>query len=343
MAGFFGSIEMRGEGSMGTQNSRVDSHPTRRDFLKYSLSAGVVVWAGTALPDGLGITEAEAQELFRARRVDPDRFPQSVASGDPRPNGIVLWTRLGLNPHGRLRAAYEVARAKDTGFSDPVLRGMAETSAERDYTVKVQLERSELEPFREYRYRFIFRGVSSRSGRFKTLPAPEADVSRLRFGYISCQDCTNGYYNALGFLAEEDIDYVVHLGDYIYETVPGEDGNSFQGGGPEERQFKFPEDTQGDEGLVATTLRDYRFAYKKYRSDENLQRVHENFAMISTWDDHEFTNDGWGTHPSDQANPPAQPQRRSDANQACGVTSGVVTTQGRDSTRTPAEALATAG
>lgn len=288
---------------------------SRRDFLRYSLSAGAVVWAGSALPGGIG--EAEARELFRARRVDPARFPQSVASGDPRPNGIVLWTRLAPGSKGKQKVAYEVARAADEGFRQPVLRGVAETGADRDYTVKVQLEREELRPFEEYRYRFIFRGAASRTGRFKTLPAPGDSVPEVRFGYISCQDYTNGYYNALGYLAEEDVDYVVHLGDYIYETVPPEGGsNAFQGGGPPERYFQFPKDTPGDDGLEATTLRDYRFAYKKYRSDRDLQRLHESFAMISIWDDHEFANDGWGVHPSDQADPPAQPERRSDANQA---------------------------
>ena len=296
-------------------NGGRSSGMSRRDFLRYSLSAGVVVWAGSVLPGG--IDEAQARELFRVRRIDPETFPQSVASGDPRPNGIVLWTRLAPTDRGKVKVAYEVARVSDEDFKEPVLRGMAETGPERDHTVKVQLEREELQPFEEYRYRFIFRGASSRTGRFKTLPAPDASVPEVRFGYVSCQDYTNGYYNALGYLAGEDVDYVVHLGDYIYETVPPEGGsNAFQGGGPPERYFQFPKDTPGDDGLEATTLRDYRFAYKKYRSDRDLQRLHESFAMISVWDDHEFANDGWGVHPSDQENPPAQPERRSDANQA---------------------------
>ena len=293
------------------------SNLSRKDFLKYSLSTGVIVWAGTQIPVGFGLGEAEAAEMFRARGVNPRRYPQSVASGDPQPDGIVLWTRLDAQRRGRVRVAYEVALEEDLTFRRPVLRGVAETSPERDYTVKVQLKRQELKPFRKYRYRFIYKKEASRTGHFKTLPEPDAGISRIRFGYISCQDYTNGYYNALGYLAQEDLDYVVHLGDYIYETVPPPDGsNSFQGGGPPERYFQFPKDTAGDDGLEATTLRDYRFAYKKYRSDRELQRAHENFAFIQIWDDHEFANDCYGTHPSDQANPPAQPGRRSAANQA---------------------------
>ncbi|CAA9381665.1 MAG: Phosphodiesterase/alkaline phosphatase D [uncultured Nocardioidaceae bacterium] len=302
---------------MGDQFATSSVNVSRRDVLRYSLSAGAVVWAGSLAPGGLGMSAAEAQELFRADRVVPERFPQSVASGDPRPHGIVLWTRVDPLQDGPVKVAYEVARASDTRFRDPVLRGVAQTSAKRDYTLKVQLDRQELQPFQQYRYRFIINGAYSRPGKFKTLPAPHADISSVRFGYISCQDYTNGYYNALGYLAEEDIDYVVHLGDYIYETVPPKEGsNSFQGGGPPERYFQFPKDRSGDDGLEATTLRDYRFAYKKYRSDRKLQRMHESFAVISIWDDHEFVNDCYRTHPSDQASPPAQPRRRAQANQA---------------------------
>lgn len=297
-----------------TQKSQDGLDWSRRDFLKYSLSASVAVWAGMQFPSGMDT--AEAQAAFEVNKVNPRRYPQSVASGDPESNGIVLWTRVFTRQSGTARVAYEVALEEDENFQNPVLRGVADTDRRRDHTVKVQLKRRELRPFKKYRYRFIYRGDASRTGHFKTLPDDSQDISRIRLGYISCQDYTNGFYTALGFLAQEDVDYVVHLGDYIYETVPGEDGNNFQGGGPEERQFKFPENSERDDGLEAATLGDYRFAYKKYRSDRNLQRVHENFAMITTWDDHEFTNDSYGTHRSDIANPPAQPRRRANANQA---------------------------
>ncbi len=289
-------------------------HLSRKDFIRYSLSTGVVMWAGAQIPGGIGVEEAEAQSLFKAgsKRPASKVFPQSVASGDPRPNGIVLWTRLapGAVPGGRRRAkvAYEISR--DENFSRPVLRGLAETGAGRDYTLKVQVERDELEPFQTYYYRFVFRGTRSRTGRFKTLPAPEASPEKLRFGYTSCQDYTNGYYNALEYLAREDLDYVVHLGDYIYETTSAD---SFQGGGPPERQFALPSGRQR-----AETLEDYRFLYKKYKSDPDLQRLHERYAMINIWDDHEFANDCYGVYDSDTENESQNrdPQRRQDANRA---------------------------
>ncbi len=102
---------------------------------------------------------------------------------------------------------------------------------------------------------------------------------------VSCQDYTNGYYNALYHLEKEDVDYIVHLGDYTYETVGSE---SFQGNGPAERQFMFP-----DGGEEQLTLKDYRFGYKKYKTDPNLQRLHEKCAFIMIWDDHEFANDAY--------------------------------------------------
>lgn len=288
---------------------------TRRDFLRYSVAGTVAVWAVGTLPGG--ISSAEAQSIFTVRRTNPGLYPQSVASGDPQPNGIVLWTRLASNATGTQRVGYEIST--DARFRSVVLRGVAETSRQRDYTVKVQLRRSELKPFTTYYYRFITNGNASRTGRFKTLPASNASVDRLRFGYISCQDYTNGYYNALAYLAEEEMDFVVHLGDYIYETTAAAE---FQGGGPPERAI--PNLPSGSP--QAETLADYRFLYKKYKTDENLQRVHERFAFITIWDDHEFANDChqvWDT--DDEATKEEQtrsgtpnyaPTRRESANRA---------------------------
>ncbi len=247
---------------MDEQNGLRDFYVSRLDFLKYSLATGVAAWAGARVPGGLGIDEAEAQELFAATAVDDERrvFRQSVASGDPKPNGIVLWTRIASSSGETQRVGYRIAlddgRSDAEAFADPVVSGVAETSRERDYTVKVQLQNAALRSFRKYRYRFYYEGTASRTGRFKTLPAPGkvfGGDEALRFGYISCQDYTNGYYNALGALAKEDIDFVVHLGDYIYETVEEESFQSSQ-----VSQITLPNSgTPGE----ADTLKDYRFLY----------------------------------------------------------------------------------
>ena len=135
-------------------------------------------------------------------------------------------------------------------------------------------------------------------------------LRRFASAILPARTTQNGYYNALKYLAEEDVDYVVHLGDYIYETTGAE---SFQGGGPPERQFVLPSGRQR-----AETLADYRFLYKKYKTDPDLQRLHERYATINIWDDHEFANDCYRVYDSDTENESQNrdPQRRQDANRA---------------------------
>jgi alkaline phosphatase D len=291
------------------KNVLEDFHLTRLDFLRYSLATSVAVWAGSVVPGGLGIGRAEARALFDVRRFNPRRFPQSVASGDPRQRGIVLWTRVARRDGGVARVAYEISRENDARFERPVVRGVAETGPARDNTVKVQIQRPELRPSTEYRYRFIYNGERSRAGHFKTLPEAGADVSSLRFGYISCQDYTNGHYNALYHLAREgELDFVAHLGDYMYETVASE---SFQGGGPPERGFTFP-----DGGEECLTYQDYRFAYKKYKTDRNLQALHEKCAFIMIWDDHEFANDAYQVFAPDEGGTQPEPNKNAARRQA---------------------------
>src|SRR5918998_1049268 len=280
------------------------------------------MWAGSQAPQGL---IGAAEELFGAADFDPPNlkfFPQSVASGDPAPEGVVLWTRALPAPKdrgGSVRVGYRIAlddeRSDTDAFLSPVLSGVAQTGRGRDFTVKVQVQDAKLRPGTKYRYRFYVDGKRSRSGRFKTLPEPGADVAGARFGYISCQDYTNGYYTALYHLErEEDLDFIVHLGDYIYETV-AED--NFQGGGPEERQID-PASLGSATNGEGDTLADYRFLYKKYKTDPNLQALHEKYAFITIWDDHEFANDAYRSFAPDSADSPreADTARRSAANRA---------------------------
>ncbi len=261
----------------------------RRTFLKYSLATGVVIWAGNEIPSLLG-SESDVSKLFA---IDPasaasDYFPQSVASGDPRPHGITLWTRITPPQSNTAQVAFEVS--EDEGFSAiATLRGTAKTNQSKDYTLKIQLNSKELKPATTYYYRFIYAGTTSRTGRFKTLPTPNAAVDRVRFAYINCQDYTNGYYNAYRFLASEDIDFIVFLGDYIYETVGD---TSFQRG---IRPLRLPSGQP-----TASTLADYRFLYQTYNSDPDLQSIREKFAFITIWDDHEFANDCFQVNAPDQ-------------------------------------------
>jgi alkaline phosphatase D len=275
---------------------------TRRDFLKYSLATSVTLWVGHELSQLLNSKHQRLFEIEAANAAVP-LFPQSVASGDPQPSGIVLWTRVA-GQSGPIQVAFQVA--SDSTFDTVVLSGVADTDDSRDYTVKVQLSTPVLTPYTTYYYRFIFNNTSSPVGRFKTLPRPDATLDKIRFGYITCQDYTNGYYNALRYLADEDIDFVVHLGDYIYETSADP---SFQTG--QVRNLILPSGAP-----AAKDLQDYRFLYQTYNSDPDLQKLRENFAFITIWDDHEFANDCYQLNTPDQNPPLSQPTLRQQANQA---------------------------
>ena len=280
----------------------------RRSFLKYALASTVVVWLGDEIPKHLGLEQTDIKGLFSIEPANASAsvFPQSVASGDPQPNGITLWTRIACTATSA-RVAIEIS--SDRSFSGQTLRGVTvDTNAQRDYTVKAKITSPELKPFQTYYYRFIYNGTASPTGRFKTLPAPNANVDRVRFAYVSCSDYTNGYFNAYAYLAQEDVDFVVHLGDYIYETV---NDPSFQNA--QVRRIQLPSGNS-----QAETLEDYRFLYKTYKSDPNLQRVHESFAFINIWDDHEFANDCYQIYDTDSVNEPQNraPNRRQAASQA---------------------------
>ncbi|WP_157066935.1 alkaline phosphatase D family protein [Alicyclobacillus shizuokensis] len=256
---------------------------------------------------------------FLPRLSPGEGFPQSVAAGDPTPTGAVLWTRVhpsvsrGLRaaslPPGHVQWLEEVGRpssrrawrhmlaqairsgrfvlfevARDPQFQQPALKGFAPICGDFDNVVKVDLD-GRLHPKTTYYYRFVTKdGHVSRPGRFKTLPPQGDPLSSLRLGYVTCADYTNGYYHAYRFLAEEDVDLVIHLGDYIYESVADA---KFQAPLPD-RALRLPGGR-----LKATTLADYRSLYQTYRADADLQALHERHAMVAVWDDHEFANDGY--------------------------------------------------
>ncbi len=241
--------------------------------------------------------------------IDPAAvFAWGVASGDPAPDGVVLWTRVPASPGTPVGVRWQVAA--DAAMRDVVAAGCATATAATDWTVKVRVRDPALEPFTAYWYRFGALGATSPAGRFKTLPDPASTLGRLRLGYVSCQDYTSGRFNALAELADADVDYVLHLGDYIYETVSDP---RFQRIGPAGRRLRLPGGR-----TRAETLDDYRWLYRTYRRDPDLQRLHARYAMIPIWDDHEFANDGYGVHdtdtPDEAAN--ADPLRRGAASQA---------------------------
>jgi alkaline phosphatase D len=159
-----------------------------------------------------------------------------------------------------------------------------------DHTLRHRI--SGLQPATVYYYQFTAGDGRSRVGRFKTAPAAEADNSALNFAFVSCQDWSVNHWAGMDALAQEDIDFIVHLGDYIYEAV----GADYQAGGVESAHaaLSLPNGTTlPTGGRYATTLADYRYLYKRYRTDRRLQNLHERFAFVAVWDDHEFSDDCW--------------------------------------------------
>jgi alkaline phosphatase D len=226
-----------------------------------------------------------------------DYFPQSVASGDPRPDSVVLWTRVD-SPTDEEPKALLLEVATDVTFTNVVATRELSAWADDDYCVKAKVDG--LQPYQNYYYRFTYGGTEiSPVGRTRTAPTPDMDVE-VRFAVVYCQDYVGRYYNAyLKMLLDhdEDLDFIVHLGDYIYETTGDP---QFQDPGSE-RKIEF-EDVAGaiplgsgeDTYYAAASLSNYRDIYRTYRSDEVLQQVHERWPMVVIWDDHEYSDDAWG-------------------------------------------------
>lgn len=213
-----------------------------------------------------------------------DPFSLGIASGDPLPHGIVLWTRLApkpLEPDGGMgRDPVEVSWqiAADDSMRRVVQRGTAIARPEWAHSVHVDV--AGLEPDRWYWYQFKAGSAVSPIGRTRTTPAADTRPPQLRFAFVSCQRYEDGYFTAFEHLAREDNDLVVHLGDYIYE------GSSRAKDVPARR---FP-------AHDCATLEDYRLRYAIYKSDPALQAAHAVAPWIVTWDDHEVSNDYAGDH-----------------------------------------------
>ena len=212
-------------------------------------------------------------------------FLHGVASGDPDQHSAVFWTRVTpADPSvGEIAVVLEVAR--DADFTDMVRRFTDLTArAERDFTVKHDLNGRGLEPGREYFYRFIANGVTSPAGRVRTLP--QGATPQVNLAVVSCQLYPGGLFNAYEAISQLDrLDAVVHLGDYIYEygAAPGDYGMAT--GAPLNRAPLPPHEI--------ISLADYRTRHAQYKTDPDLQAAHARAAFICVWDDHEVANDVW--------------------------------------------------
>ncbi|KQB86089.1 alkaline phosphatase D family protein [Corynebacterium lowii] len=261
----------------------MNSPIARRNFLKSASLLGVATLGASTI----------GRNFPRARAEGPGApFQHSVASGDPLATGVIIWTRVTPIPEAvpgsglgePTTVAWEVAT--DAEFAGVVQRGEYRTSADSDHTVKIDVQG--LQPATAYFYRFRIidgpaTGAVSRTGRTRTTPAESAAAAHARFGVASCSNFESGYFRGYREMAErEDIEFVLHLGDYTYEYETGGYNGLY--------------DTQVRTVQPANrtrTLTDYRIRQGMYHLDPDLADLHAAKPMIAIWDDHEFGDNAW--------------------------------------------------
>ena len=249
---------------------------SRRALLRAGFAASAVLAVPGTIVGAAGAASAAPAPL----RGNP--FTLGVASGEPAPDGVVLWTRLatdplaedGLGGLGQRQTDVEWEIATDEQFRDVARRGTERTGPELGHSVQVEL--AGLKPGREYFYRFRASGEISPTGRTRTAPAGSA-MTPLTMCFVSCAQYEHGWFTAYARLAEDEPDVVLHLGDYLYEytahdyVAPG--GNVRDHAGPE-----------------TETLANYRQRHAQYKADPDLQRARAVAPWLVVWDDHELDN-----------------------------------------------------
>ncbi len=306
----------------------------RRDFLRaagcFVASAGVGACGDDGgsdnpmpmMPDAGGQPQPQ----------DEYSFPQGVASGDPRPSSVMLWTRVELPDEAEdtVMLTAEVATTND--FAAPVVMATVPVTSASDHTLRLLVE--DLTPNTVYYYRFVVGEYTSRIGRTRTAPDEDADVA-VHFAWASCQDFQSGFYGAYRRMIEDDkaaaaedqLHFVVHVGDFIYETRNEGFQNALDENlEPIELRYQdgelrmvppMPDETA--DLRYARTVADYRHLYRTFLSDPDLQEARARWPFICVWDDHEFTNDSWQTQATydgtSTTNEPSQ-TRKVAANQA---------------------------
>lgn len=287
-----------------------DHHDSsRRRFLK---TAGAVGIGSGLVTSGMGLTGCSSphqfvEELFTP--IDPNSpFQHGVASGDPLSDRVVLWTRItdeAASENGTdVPVVWRVAA--DPGMETVILSGVENATAEHDYCVKVDpvlRTAAANAQAQTYYYQFIANGQFSAIGRTRLLPGPDADVAHLRFAVFSCSSLAHGFFNTYAAaLRHQDLDCVLHLGDYIYEYANGEYGDA--------RDYEPPNEM--------FELEHYRMRHAQYKREPELRLLHQQNPFINTWDDHESTNDSWrdGAENHTEGAEGSWPQRKAWAIQA---------------------------
>lgn len=218
-------------------------------------------------------------------------FSHGVASGDPLHDRVIIWTRISNSFNDQQEVAVSWSVGVDETMTKVVAKGQTRALARDDWTVHVDV--TGLSAARHYWYYFECNGSRSPTGRTRTSRA-QGDNDEVRLGVVSCAALPGGYFHSYRYLARRDVDLVVHLGDYIYESYSNVN-----------REHERPE--------TATTLEGYRARYRQYRSDPDLQLLHQSHPMAAVWDDHEIAGNAWlggASNHKDSAQGPWQRRRR---------------------------------
>jgi alkaline phosphatase D len=255
--------------------------------------------AAAAMGASLAFSSSPAHASKRIWKERRDLFPQGVASGDPTFDSVILWTR---NPPatGSAVSTLTVEVAEDTAFQNVIATATVVPAAENDWTVRVLA--ASLKPATTYWYRFTdAEGMGSRVGRTRTAPA-DTDDRPVNFAFVSCQDQNTGYNNAYRRMlyddrqnpAAEQFDFVLHLGDFIYEMVWYPEDRSKPYYGRKIREIiRYPTGRKIADYHIPIDLDDYRAAYRGYLTDPDLMDARASWPFICMWDNHEFSWQGF--------------------------------------------------
>ncbi|MFF3401600.1 alkaline phosphatase D family protein [Streptomyces sp. NPDC002659] len=266
-------------------------HIGRRRFLTVTGAAAALAFA-VNLPG-----TAHAAELD-AKKITEDPFTLGVASGDPQSGSVLLWTRLATRPYEpdsglpRARIPLRWELAHDSRFTRVARRGTVTAHPEFHHSVHVSV--SGLGHDRPYYYRFRAGNWISPTGRTRTAPARSARIGELKLAAVSCQAYHDGYFTAYKHLAEQELDVVFHLGDYLYEYAV-----NAVGGARNYTDRRLPAHFNRE----TVTLEDYRLRYGLYKSDPDLKAAHAAHPFVVTWDDHETENNYAGDIPENGGPP----------------------------------------
>ncbi len=243
---------------------------SRRHWQRMALSLALAPWLAPSAK-----SQAAAQAATAGPRWQVDPFSLGVASGQPQPDGVVLWTRLRISEADAALKSQAVSVVcevfADAALRQPVRQWRVQTDANRGHSVHVVT--TGLQSGRPYWYRFVCGNARSPVGRARTAPGLQDPVDRLRIALASCQHYEQGYFSAHREMAQRDLDLVLFVGDYIYESS--------------NPQYLL----RPHQGGVPKMLDDYRARHAQYKSDADLRACHAAHTWVMTWDDHEVVND----------------------------------------------------